>query len=88
MAALPRATSKPDGVGVASHRPAGTWEIHDENRGQRAHVGIAAQEGCLLPRCQLSIGRQIQLSDNPLHPPLSRSPIKPRLVGHWGTTPG
>ncbi|MCG2577617.1 phosphoketolase family protein [Dechloromonas sp. XY25] len=36
----------------------------------------------------LSVG-QIYLRDNPLlKTPLSRSDIKPRLLGHWGTTPG
>src|SRR6202043_604842 len=36
----------------------------------------------------LSAG-QIYLLDNPLlHEPLTRDHIKPRLLGHWGTTPG
>ncbi len=36
----------------------------------------------------LSVG-QIYLLDNPLlKEPLKRRHIKPRLVGHWGTTPG
>ena len=36
----------------------------------------------------LSIG-QIYLLDNPLlREPLSLEHIKPRLLGHWGTTPG
>ena len=36
----------------------------------------------------LSVG-QIYLQDNPLlHKPLALSHIKPRLLGHWGTTPG
>jgi xylulose-5-phosphate/fructose-6-phosphate phosphoketolase len=36
----------------------------------------------------LSVG-QIYLYDNPLlKKPLARSHIKPRLLGHWGTTPG
>ena len=36
----------------------------------------------------LSVG-QIYLLDNPLlHEPLSAEHIKPRLLGHWGTTPG
>jgi xylulose-5-phosphate/fructose-6-phosphate phosphoketolase len=36
----------------------------------------------------LSIG-QIYLLDNPLlRRPLTRDDIKPRLLGHWGTTPG
>ncbi|WP_448073341.1 phosphoketolase family protein [Georgenia yuyongxinii] len=36
----------------------------------------------------LSVG-QIYLLDNPLlRRPLSRDHVKPRLLGHWGTTPG
>lgn len=36
----------------------------------------------------LSVG-QIYLLDNPLlRRPLSREDVKPRLLGHWGTTPG
>src|SRR5258708_3735682 len=36
----------------------------------------------------LSVG-QIYLFDNPLlNEPLRREHIKPRLLGHWGTTPG
>ena len=36
----------------------------------------------------LSVG-QIYLYDNPLlKEPLSKEHIKPRLLGHWGTTPG
>ena len=36
----------------------------------------------------LAVG-QIYLYDNPLlRQPLTREHIKPRLLGHWGTTPG
>ncbi|MGH9248838.1 MAG: hypothetical protein ACRD0W_04870, partial [Acidimicrobiales bacterium] len=36
----------------------------------------------------LSVG-QIYLMDNPLlREPLDPAHIKPRLLGHWGTTPG
>src|SRR3954462_11262406 len=36
----------------------------------------------------LSVG-QIYLYDNPLlKQPLSSAHVKPRLLGHWGTTPG
>src|ERR1700751_1756164 len=36
----------------------------------------------------LSVG-QIYLYGNPLlKEPLTNDPIKPRLLGHWGTTPG
>ena len=36
----------------------------------------------------LSVG-QIYLQDNPLlERPLTLEHVKPRLLGHWGTTPG
>ena len=36
----------------------------------------------------LSVG-QIYLQDNPLlEVPLTKGHVKPRLLGHWGTTPG
>ena len=36
----------------------------------------------------LSVG-QIYLKDNPLlETPLAATDVKPRLIGHWGTTPG
>src|SRR5262245_32201602 len=36
----------------------------------------------------LSVG-QIYLYDNPLlRAPLTKEHVKPRLLGHWGTTPG
>lgn len=38
---------------------------------------------------QLSSVGQIYLLNNPLlQTPLSRDDVKPRLLGHWGTTPG
>jgi xylulose-5-phosphate/fructose-6-phosphate phosphoketolase len=38
---------------------------------------------------ELSLGRPDYLLDNPLlERPLERTDIKPRLLGHWGTTPG
>ena len=40
------------------------------------------------PEDYLSVG-QIYLLDNPLlREPLTRDHVKPRLLGHWGTTPG
>jgi xylulose-5-phosphate/fructose-6-phosphate phosphoketolase len=35
----------------------------------------------------VSIGH-IYLYDNPLKRPLTKEDVKPRLLGHWGTTPG
>src|SRR5680860_934666 len=58
--------------------------------------GICPLDGDLLHRIDaywraanyLSVG-QIYLYDNPLlKEPLKREHIKPRLLGHWGTTPG
>ncbi|HZJ08770.1 MAG TPA: phosphoketolase family protein [Trueperaceae bacterium] len=58
--------------------------------------GIGPLDGDLLHRIDaywraanyLSVG-QIYLYDNPLlKEPLKREHIKPRLLGHWGTTPG
>jgi len=54
---------------------------------------LSGQEGVLIDAYwraanYLSIG-QIYLFDNPLlKVPLEREHIKPRLLGHWGTTPG
>jgi xylulose-5-phosphate/fructose-6-phosphate phosphoketolase len=69
-------------------------------QGQRISRLSAAGEGPLSPELlgkidaywraanYLSIG-QIYLFDNPLlKQPLKRGHIKPRLLGHWGTTPG
>ena len=39
--------------------------------------------------CQLLVCGQIYLLNNPLlETPLSRDDVKPRVLGHWGTTPG
>jgi len=39
-------------------------------------------------RCQLPVGGQIYLLGNPLlAEPLRPEHVKPRLLGHWGTTP-
>ena len=69
-------------------------------RGERASRPPAAGKGPLNPELlrkmdaywraanYLSVG-QIYLFDNPLlKQPLRREHIKPRLLGHWGTTPG
>ena len=62
----------------------------------RADTGIAALDASVLERVDgwwraanyLSVG-QIYLLDNPLlRTPLHRDDVKPRLLGHWGTTPG
>ena len=49
---------------------------------------LAALDGWWRAANYLSVG-QIYLLDNPLlRRPLSRDDVKPRLLGHWGTTPG
>lgn len=49
---------------------------------------IKAIDGFWRAANYLSVG-QIYLLDNPLlREPLARKHIKPRLLGHWGTTPG
>jgi xylulose-5-phosphate/fructose-6-phosphate phosphoketolase len=49
---------------------------------------IAQLDGWWRAANYLSVG-QIYLLDNPLlQTPLTRDDVKPRLLGHWGTTPG
>ena len=49
---------------------------------------VARLDGWWRAANYLSVG-QIYLLGNPLlHTPLSRDDVKPRLLGHWGTTPG
>src|SRR2546429_3854245 len=60
---------------------------------QRPTATLSAKEVAAIDRYwraanYLSVG-QIYLLDNPLlEQPLSLEHIKPRLLGHWGTTPG
>src|SRR2546422_9883948 len=60
---------------------------------QRPTATLSAKEVAAIDRYwraanYLSVG-QIYLLDNPLlKQPLSLEHIKPRLLGHWGTTPG
>ncbi|MBV8990510.1 MAG: phosphoketolase family protein, partial [Solirubrobacterales bacterium] len=60
---------------------------------QYSHSALSAEELALLDRWwraanYLSVG-QIYLLDNPLlREPLRPEHVKPRLLGHWGTTPG
>jgi xylulose-5-phosphate/fructose-6-phosphate phosphoketolase len=47
------------------------------------------QDRRALARLELPLVGQIYLLDNPLlRKPLAREHIKPRLLGHWGTSPG
>ena len=74
--AIPRATGK------AQPRP---------ERATQAPLGdaeLAAMDAYWRASNYLSVG-QIYLLDNPLlREPLKRAHIKPRLLGHWGTSPG
>src|SRR6266446_659990 len=78
------------------------YRTDDEENGESATSRPAAQDGKQLSRGELlkrmdaywraanylSVG-QIYLYENPLlKKPLKREHIKPRLLGHWGTTPG
>ena len=61
-------------------------------RHQSGRAAVAVQleliDGWWRAANYLSVG-QIYLLDNPLlEQPLERAHIKPRLLGHWGTTPG
>jgi xylulose-5-phosphate/fructose-6-phosphate phosphoketolase len=49
---------------------------------------LAKMDACWRAANYLSVG-QIYLKDNPLlERPLTLDDVKPRLLGHWGTTPG
>src|SRR5947208_424464 len=71
----------------------GGAEMPREDRTQTAAQPLSAAELDLINAWwraanYLSVG-QIYLLDNPLlEQPLERADIKPRLLGHWGTTPG
>jgi xylulose-5-phosphate/fructose-6-phosphate phosphoketolase len=53
-----------------------------------SNTELAAMDAYWRAANYLSVG-QIYLYDNPLlRAPLSKEHVKPRLLGHWGTTPG
>ena len=75
-------------------------QIEPESRSRPMDTSLATKEATLAPELlrkmdaywraanYLAVG-QIYLYDNPLlREPLKREHIKPRLLGHWGTTPG
>src|SRR5689334_15890020 len=72
---------------------ASTTADQTDHRATRSSSGLAASEIASLDRWwraanYLSVG-QIYLLDNPLlREPLRSEHVKPRLLGHWGTTPG
>src|SRR3569832_467133 len=56
--------------------------------GPRSEADLQAIHAYWRAANYLSVG-QIYLLDNPLlREPLTRGHVKPRLLGHWGTTPG
>ncbi len=67
--------------GARAHRSAGASAGHSETELRQIDAYWRAAN-------YLSVG-QIYLLDNPLlRQPLRKEHIKPRLLGHWGTTPG
>jgi xylulose-5-phosphate/fructose-6-phosphate phosphoketolase len=61
---------------------------NDPARSPAADVDLERIDALWRASNYLSVG-QIYLLDNPLlREPLERGHIKPRLLGHWGTTPG
>ena len=62
------------------------WRSADLN--PLSDEALAQLDGWWRAANYLSVG-QIYLLDNPLlQTPLTRDDVKPRLLGHWGTTPG
>src|ERR1044071_7755660 len=58
------------------------------NVGSRTRAELARIDALWRASNYLEVGK-IYLLDNPLlKEPLTREHVKPRLLGHWGTTPG
>ncbi|MDA2895213.1 phosphoketolase family protein [Mycolicibacterium sp. BiH015] len=71
---------------TAEAPPTAAWKTVD--RGELDEAGIEQIDRWWRAANYLSVG-QIYLLDNPLlRTPLTREDVKPRLLGHWGTTPG
>ncbi len=65
-----------------------TSNFHSVDLQPLSHETLDQLDGWWRAANYLSVG-QIYLLDNPLlRTPLSREDVKPRLLGHWGTTPG
>jgi xylulose-5-phosphate/fructose-6-phosphate phosphoketolase len=63
-------------------------EVHTESKSPLSPELLATMNAYWRAANYLSVG-QIYLKDNPLlEQPLTLDDIKPRLLGHWGTTPG
>ena len=70
---------------IATHHPTAGVQI-EEN--PLSHAELQVMDAWWRAANYLSVG-QIYLLDNPLlKEPLKLDHIKPRLLGHWGTTPG
>jgi len=73
-------------VPIPNSHPAQTWQRRDGESVEDADIN--AIDAWWRAANYLSIG-QIYLLDNALlRRPLTRDHVKPRLLGHWGTTPG
>jgi xylulose-5-phosphate/fructose-6-phosphate phosphoketolase len=71
-----------------SSAPAGTPADHTQTTPAISDAEIAGLDAYWRAANYLSVG-QIYLMDNPLlREPLAAQHVKPRLLGHWGTTPG
>lgn len=71
---------------TAEATPTAAWKTVD--RSELDDAGIEQIDRWWRAANYLSVG-QIYLLNNPLlRTPLTREDVKPRLLGHWGTTPG
>ena len=87
---LPRLRSAPAGLGYFRGRPRDTAARDTENimPDPLSPDLLRKMDAYWRAANYLSVG-QIYLRDNPLlETPLAPEHIKPRLLGHWGTTPG
>src|ERR1700726_3205220 len=65
-----------------------TPQIHSRGSGPLEATELSRMNAYWRAANYLSVG-QIYLLDNPLlREPLRAEHVKPRLLGHWGTTPG
>src|SRR4051812_22594914 len=90
-AAASVATTAPIASSIPSRPPNASTAILSTQNREEAHIDAAELDlidAYWRAANYLSIG-QIYLLDNPLlREPLTLEHVKPRLLGHWGTTPG
>src|SRR5262249_14387812 len=90
-ASPPTACSKPPGSSSRAHAPRSSarGRFGDQTMaGQLSETQLGRMQAYWDAANYLVVG-QIYLQDNPLlHEPLKPAHIKPRLLGHWGTSPG